>query len=1232
MNRLYRLSAYWRFLIALAVLVTLYALLFLIQTPVNVAFIPDAAREDAIERAFERATDWMNNRETRFQGKVEPALAFIKGQKSAQDVSDEWIGTAFRTIALFKDGVPAIWTRYVPVLTDRNDEVHFVIENGQALAVFQKELTGFQNRWILVGVTVMSGPTLIAGENILPTLEAEFKRSAVPVRIEIPKTISPHGSIKDLLIFDRNAFAISQRQRFDLLKAVLSLLWVSGVVLLGAVLWKRIPSGFRFFYILISGVLLLVWWWAGNGLKAIYQVVQVPEELAPLASFVLTNAVLSIVLIAGIVFFLKLRRLYGVVWYPRTIFLSLSYGVLSGIAWLNLPAWLEYPLSSKLIQPFDFSLLTNAETAGYFSATAVFFLSLAVFFIVLGWFLYGSEQDQITWVSPLMVAGFGFVFAMKVKAHDGPLEIWPPLASSVLFVVLQQISYRIYAKPRQLAFFSRLRLIVLSCAVTVLWTYWFMYTGYRVEHAKRAKEAAGRIMIEDRAAVAHIARVLPRFAMRKMPFSLLYEETDELREGIEEILKPEWNHFEITLYRVDDGVIGPVVYTNQRYRQPESLLLELASRVQLWKPDVDIQEIRIDREDPATAGFVQAQNVSGTTGLAALVRPRYRQSDGVFDAVFEADPFPDLESFVAAMYRDGQLYHRFFHGLSEPSYTPEPLLAEGSFNNPLLPEIAKNGFRTLVFRYQGRETLAFAYPDLGFSDHVYAVVRYFLTLVAVLLLAYALILLLGGQYSDLILARQQLQLRILDSYILSTLVFLVLLIVITHYAVWRLTDDEFQQQFERRLELYRQELNTHEHLQWLESSFSGDYLLYEGATLIQSSRPRLLKTGRISETMAFSLYSRMRKEVQPRFVQAFAIGGEQFVAGIIILSQAGTEDPLFIVFPERRNIKLQAAHLYRTTSLLIILYVFLFGLFIGAAALISRHLSKPLAELSIGLRKVSTGEFSATVPVTTQDEVGDLANAYNLMIYKLQDLQKELAEAERQAALSEMARQVAHEIKNPLTPMKLSIQFLQRQIEQRDRPIEELQQAVHRICTTVIEQIDSLNVIASDFSRFAKPITGVFKKVDINKVAGDIIELYRHDRRITIIPDLYEEPLYVHAVAEELKRVFINLVKNSDEAMPEGGVLIIRTYAYKEQLFAEVVDNGSGIPVEMQARIFTPNFSTKTSGTGLGLAICKKVVEAHHGEISFASVPGTGTTFTLVFPKWKESDGLSATTETGVFS
>jgi len=269
-----------------------------------------------------------------------------------------------------------------------------------------------------------------------------------------------------------------------------------------------------------------------------------------------------------------------------------------------------------------------------------------------------------------------------------------------------------------------------------------------------------------------------------------------------------------------------------------------------------------------------------------------------------------------------------------------------------------------------------------------------------------------------------------------------------------------------------------------------------------------------------------------------------------------------------------------------------------------------------GLKKISGGNLETTLPVKSQDEIGSLINAYNIMVYRLKDLQTDLAEAEREAAWKEMAQQVAHEIKNPLTPMKLNLQHLERQISHSDADLSTLKPKIRSLTANIIEQIESLNKIASDFSKFAKPVEQEFEPIEINELVSQIGDLYGSERDIQLQTSIYEQELWVQGVKDELRRVMINLVKNAREAMPNGGrIHLITLYDRKKELVTiSVSDTGEGIDEDSREKIFIPNFSTKSSGTGLGLAIAKKIITEHGGQITFQSTVNEGSTFSIILP------------------
>jgi nitrogen fixation/metabolism regulation signal transduction histidine kinase len=228
-----------------------------------------------------------------------------------------------------------------------------------------------------------------------------------------------------------------------------------------------------------------------------------------------------------------------------------------------------------------------------------------------------------------------------------------------------------------------------------------------------------------------------------------------------------------------------------------------------------------------------------------------------------------------------------------------------------------------------------------------------------------------------------------------------------------------------------------------------------------------------------------------------------------------------------------------------------------------------------------------------------------------------LAKSERESAWREMAKQIAHEIKNPLTPMKLNIQFLQRT---NPKDVENYDEVMKRVTDTVIEQIDNLSAIATEFSNFAKMPRAKNERFNLSERLRDIIKLYDYTDEGEFVTHFEgAEKLEVYADKEQFSRAIINLIKNAIQAIPENGKgkVIIEIVNEKENAVLKISDNGKGIPDELKESIFVPNFTTKTSGAGLGLAITKNIVENFKGEIWFTSEHGLGATFFIRIPVLK---------------
>jgi nitrogen fixation/metabolism regulation signal transduction histidine kinase len=278
---------------------------------------------------------------------------------------------------------------------------------------------------------------------------------------------------------------------------------------------------------------------------------------------------------------------------------------------------------------------------------------------------------------------------------------------------------------------------------------------------------------------------------------------------------------------------------------------------------------------------------------------------------------------------------------------------------------------------------------------------------------------------------------------------------------------------------------------------------------------------------------------------------------------------------------------------------------------VANRLSKPLRELSQAARTIGKGNLDVHLPIQSADEVGDLVRSFNEMTRELKVSRQNLARVERELAWKEMAKQVAHEIKNPLTPIKLSIQHLLQAY--RDR-VPDFEQVLQRISNTVIEQIEALARIATEFSDFARMPERTFERVDVGRLLQEAVTLFGEVQGIEFRTKFPDHPVVLIADRDELRRVFINIIRNSVQAMERGGAIVVEMDVVNQACLISITDTGSGIPQEHQASVFQPSFSTKTDGMGLGLAIVRKAIEDLNGTITLRSELGKGTTVEMRIP------------------
>ncbi len=301
------------------------------------------------------------------------------------------------------------------------------------------------------------------------------------------------------------------------------------------------------------------------------------------------------------------------------------------------------------------------------------------------------------------------------------------------------------------------------------------------------------------------------------------------------------------------------------------------------------------------------------------------------------------------------------------------------------------------------------------------------------------------------------------------------------------------------------------------------------------------------------------------------------------------------------------------------LYVLLLLVSIVVAVFISNQITRPLVVIQNNLRKIQLGKRNEPIFYKRNDEIGSLVKEYNKKVDELAVSAELLARSERESAWREMAKQVAHEIKNPLTPMKLNIQHLQRAKGKG----KEYNEYIERVTATLIEQIDNLSNIATEFSNFAQIPNARNQVFELAGQLRKVIGLFESDDRAVIKFNCEGcERINVNADREQLSRAVINLIKNAIQAIPEGkiGKIDILLTRREHMAVISVTDNGLGIPVDLRDKLFSPSFTTKTSGMGLGLAIVKNIAENFSGRVWFETKLEKGSTFYIEIPVYENED------------
>lgn len=393
-----------------------------------------------------------------------------------------------------------------------------------------------------------------------------------------------------------------------------------------------------------------------------------------------------------------------------------------------------------------------------------------------------------------------------------------------------------------------------------------------------------------------------------------------------------------------------------------------------------------------------------------------------------------------------------------------------------------------------------------------------------------------------------------------------------------------------------------------------NFNLYSGLKLFSTTNEELFKSDLLDNRIDGGAYYNLNYEKKDIFFKNLELPGFSFFAGYTP------------ILDKNNNVRaiISSQTVYRQTEIneeLTESLTFIFGIYIIVIiilllfiTLFVERITRPISILQAATDKLSRGESNIEIKLDRKDEFGSLVDSFNRMTRELESSKDKLKKAEREAAWRDIARRVAHEIKNPLTPMKLSVQYLYDFYLKR-KDSDEFETALTKTKDIMLNEIDKLNKIATEFSNFAKLPQRKYEEVALNDIINDVISLYEKYPGIKFDITLKENLSAIIADKQEINRVFQNLIKNSLQSIDGEGVIKICTTENDNFVHVEILDTGEGMDNDTIKKLFEPNFSTKSAGMGLGLAITKKSLDNMKAKIHYESEKGKGTKVILNFSK-----------------
>lgn len=408
-------------------------------------------------------------------------------------------------------------------------------------------------------------------------------------------------------------------------------------------------------------------------------------------------------------------------------------------------------------------------------------------------------------------------------------------------------------------------------------------------------------------------------------------------------------------------------------------------------------------------------------------------------------------------------------------------------------------------------------------------------------------------------------------------------------------------------------------LQKFSNVFYTDINLYDQeGHLLASSRGEIFENGLLSTRMNPMAFNEMNQNNRSEFIHRESIGKLNYLSAYVPFVNSENQLLAYLNLPYFTRQYELTREVTNLVVAIINIMVLLSLLSFTIAVVLANRITYPLRLLQENMARVSLGGNNIKIDYRGRDEIGVLVNAYNQMVDELRESAEKLARSERESAWREMARQIAHEIKNPLTPMRLGLQHLQRISKSRPGDLEEM---VDKLSEMLVEQIDHLSSIATEFSNFAKMPPAKIEKIELVGKLKKLLGLFSEYEGFEFFIEHNQlREVYIQFDREQLNRVFINLIKNAIQSVPDDrpGRIECNIELKDDMALVSIRDNGKGVPEEIRDKMFQPNFTTKSSGMGLGLAIVKNILENSGGRVYYETNPGEGSIFHVELPLYAE--------------